>query len=272
MNEIKIFDNPEFGKVRVIYTLVDAEVDEPWFVGRDVAVALGYSDPADAVKRHVDPEDKRLVKVGEIPTLDVSNYGAYIINESGLYSLVFSSRLELAKRFKRWVTSEVLPSIRKRGMYATPQTLEEMRKDPVAFVKLLRDYADEVDRNQALQTQVAVQNQQILEMQPKASYYDIVLQCKNAIPITQIAKDYGWTANKMNTLLHDLGIQFHIRKTWVLYDKYAQQGYTVSKTHWFPDKYGRPQSNVVTQWTQKGRLFIYDLLKSNGYLPLCEMD
>jgi phage antirepressor YoqD-like protein len=157
-------------------------------------------------------------------------------------------------------------------MYATPQTLEEMRKDPVAFVKLLRDYADEVDRNQALQTQVAVQNQQILEMQPKASYYDIVLQCKNAIPITQIAKDYGWTANKMNTLLHDLGIQFHIRKTWVLYDKYAQQGYTVSKTHWFPDKYGRPQSNVVTQWTQKGRLFIYDLLKSNGYLPLCEMD
>lgn len=267
MNEIRIFDNPEFGKVRVIYTLVDAEVSDPWFVGRDVAAALGYANPNDAVLRHVDAEDRSDIVIHD----GSQNRGVTAINESGLYSLVFSSRLESAKRFKRWVTSEVLPSIRKRGMYATPQTLDEMRKDPVAFVKLLRDYADEVDRNQALKTQVAIQNQQILEMQPKASYYDIVLQCKNAIPITQIAKDYGWTANKMNTLLHDLGIQFHIRKTWVLYDKYAQQGYTVSKTHWFPDKYGRPQSNVVTQWTQKGRLFIYDLLKNNGYLPLCEM-
>ena len=267
MNEIKIFDNPEFGKVRVVYTLVDTEVGDPWFVGRDVAVALGYANPNDALMRHVDAEDRSDVVIHD----GSQNRNATAINESGLYSLVFSSRLESAKRFKRWVTSEVLPSIRRRGMYATPQTLDEMRKDPVAFVKLLRDYADEVDRNQALQTQVAIQNQQILEMQPKVSYYDIVLQCKNAIPITQIAKDYGWTANKMNTLLHDLGIQFHIKKTWVLYDKYAQQGYTVSKTHWFPDKYGRPQSNVVTQWTQKGRLFIYDLLKGNGYLPLCEM-
>ena len=267
MNEIKIFDNPEFGKVRVIYELVDAGTEETWFVGADVAIALGYANPSKAVREHVDDEDKG---VNEIVTPG-GTQKVVTINESGLYSLVFSSRLESAKRFKRWVTSEVLPSIRKRGMYATPQTLEEMKKDPVAFVKLLRDYADEVDRNQALQTQVAVQNQQILEMEPKVSYYDIVLQCKNAIPITQIAKDYGWTANKMNTLLHDLGIQFHIRKTWVLYDKYAQQGYTVSRTHWFPDKYGRPQSNVVTQWTQKGRLFIYDLLKSNGYLPLCEM-
>lgn len=268
MNEIKIFDNPEFGRVRVIYELVDAGTEETWFVGKDVADALGYQNGSRDICRHVDEEDRIEQTIFD----GTQNRNVLLINESGLYSLAFSSRLELAKRFKRWVTSEVLPSIRKRGMYATPQTLEEMRKDPVAFVKLLRDYADEVDRNQALQAQVAVQNQQILEMQPKASYYDIVLQCKNAIPITQIAKDYGWTANKMNTLLHDLGIQFHIRKTWVLYDKYAQQGYTVSRTHWFPDKYGRPQSNVVTQWTPKGRLFIYDLLKSNGYLPLCEMD
>ena len=263
MNEIEIFNNLEFGKVRVIYTVADSGAREPWFVGKDVADALGYSDTSDAIKRHVDPEDKG---VGEIPTPG-GRQAVTIINESGLYSLVFSSRLESAKRFKRWVTSEVLPSIRKRGMYATPQTLDEMRKDPAAFVKLLRDYADEVDRNQALQNQVAIQNQQILEMEPKVTYYDIVLQCKNAIPITQIAKDYGWTANEMNKKLHNLGIQYHVNKTWVLYKGYAGMGYTKSKTYPVP---GTTYCNVVTQWTQKGRLFIYALLKQEGYLPICE--
>lgn len=263
MNEIEIFNSLEFGRVRVVYTLTGSGTSEPWFVGKDVADALGYSDTSDAIKRHVDVDDKltrRFTDSGQARDM-------IVINESGLYSLVFSSHLESAKRFKRWVTSEVLPSIRKRGMYATPQTLDEMRKDPVAFVKLLRDYADEVDRNQALQNQVAIQNQQILEMEPKVTYYDIVLQCKNAIPITQIAKDYGWTANEMNRKLHDLGIQYHVNKTWVLYKEYAGMGYTKSKTYPVP---GTTYCNVVTQWTQKGRLFIYDLLKQEGYLPICE--
>lgn len=118
MNELMIFNNPEFGEIRTV------EVNgEPWFVGKDVAQALGYSDTADALKKHVDEEDKKLVKPGEMPTLKMSNYGTYIINESGLYSLVLSSKLPGAKRFKRWVTSEVLPSIRKTGRYtAKPMT------------------------------------------------------------------------------------------------------------------------------------------------------
>ncbi len=111
-NNLQIFSNEEFGYIRTI------EIDgEPWIVGKDVAAALGYADTADALKKHVDDEDKRLVKVGEIPTLKVSNFGAYIINESGMYSLVFGSKLPSAKRFKRWVTSEVLPSVRKTGRY-----------------------------------------------------------------------------------------------------------------------------------------------------------
>lgn len=113
MKELLIFEDPEFGRIRT------AEIDgEPWFVGKDVAVALGYSDTADALKKHVDVEDKKLLKPGEMPTLKMSNYGAYVINESGLYSLILSSKLPTAKEFKRWVTKEVIPSIRKTGLYS----------------------------------------------------------------------------------------------------------------------------------------------------------
>ena len=122
MNELQVFNNPEFGQVRSV--MIE---DAPWFVGTDAAKALAYNRTADAIKAHVDNEDKRLVKVGEIPTLNVPNRGAYIINESGLYSLIFSSKLPSAKRFKRWVTSEILPTLRKTGRYeavraeATPE-------------------------------------------------------------------------------------------------------------------------------------------------------
>lgn len=120
MNDIQIFNNAEFGEIRSV------KIDgEPWFVGKDIAEALGYKDSSDAIKRHVDDEDKYQVKVGEIPTLKISNYGANLINESGVYALIFGSKLESAKKFKKWVTSEVLPSIRKTGSYQMPMTNEE---------------------------------------------------------------------------------------------------------------------------------------------------
>ena len=110
-SKCKLFNNPEFGDLRCI------EKDgEPWFVGKDAAAALGYADTAKAIRAHVDAEDKQIIKVDEMATLDVkSNFGMTIINESGLYSLILSSKLESAKRFKHWVTSEVLPCIRKTG-------------------------------------------------------------------------------------------------------------------------------------------------------------
>ena len=114
-NKIEIFENEEFGTVRTL--TID---DEPYFVGKDVAEILGYSDTAKAIRVHVDDEDKQIFKVDEMATLKTSNYGMYIINESGLYSLILSSKLPNAKRFKRWVTSEVLPSIRKTGSYNSP--------------------------------------------------------------------------------------------------------------------------------------------------------
>lgn len=122
MSNIQIFNNPDFGEIRTI-----EQNGEPWFVGKDVATALGYSDSADALKKHVDDVDKRLFKPGDLPTLKLSNYGAYFINESGLYSLCFSSKLEGAVKFKRWVTSEVLPSIRRTGSYMMPKMTKELQ-------------------------------------------------------------------------------------------------------------------------------------------------
>lgn len=127
-------------------------------------------------------------------------------------------------------------------------------------------------QNQELLTANAVQAQQIAEMQPKVSYYDIVLACKDLLPISQISKDYGWSPQRMNAWLHNQGVQFKRGGVWLLYQEYASFGYTSTKTHVTTDSHGVSHSHIQTQWTQKGRLFIYDLMKSAGYLPLIEQD
>ena len=126
--------------------------------------------------------------------------------------------------------------------------------------------------NKLLENTVAIQDQQILEMKPKASYYDVVLNCKDAVAITAIAKDYGKSGRWLNEYLHGLGVQFRQGKIWLLYQKYAQHGYTATKTHSYPGSDGLMHSKIHTYWTQKGRLFIYELLKSKGILPLIEQE
>lgn len=166
MSEIKIFENPEFGKLRTL------EKDgEMWFVGKDVAVALGYQDPAKAIKQHVHEEDKG---VGETPTPRGSQH-ATVINESGLYALVFGSKLESAKRFKRWVTSEVLPSIRKTGGYIAGQ---ETMSDADLMAKALL----------VAQRQIEQRDKQITEMQPKVLFADSVSASSTSILIGELAK------------------------------------------------------------------------------------
>lgn len=121
-NELQIFNDPEFGEIRTI------EIGgEPWFVGKDIAAALGYSNTKDALANHVDADDKRVIQRSENATLDIPNRGMTIINESGMYALIFSSKLPSAKKFKRWVTSEVLPAIRKTGTYTAPEMSEELK-------------------------------------------------------------------------------------------------------------------------------------------------
>lgn len=257
MNELKIFENSEFGKVRTV--LID---DEPWFVGKDVAKILGYQNASKALADHVSKEDK----LNNETLLSLGQRGGWLINESGLYSLILSSKMPRAREFKHWVTSEILPSIRRHGLYA----VDEVLANPDMLINALTALKEERARTKVLEEQNAIQNQQIAELQPKASYYDLVLNCKDLVSVTTIAKDYGWSARKMNTYLHELGVQYKQGSVWILYQKYAEMGYTSTKTHSHPGKDGDVHATVHTYWTQKGRLFIYDLLKKNGILPMVE--
>lgn len=189
-----------------------------------------------------------------------------IINESGLYSLILSSKMPNAKKFKRWVTAEVLPAIRKYGVYA----VDEVLQNPDVLIQALTELKKEREEKAKLKETVAVQNQQITEMTPKACYYDVVLNCKDVISTTEIAKDYGWSAKKMNSYLHEKKIQFKRGKIWLLYQKYAEQGLTSTKTSVYNGRDGLSHSSIHTYWTQKGRLFIYELLKKDGILPIME--
>ena len=260
MSELQVFNNAEFGSVRSL--MVNGE---PYFVGRDVAKILGYANPNDALAKHVDEEDKGVAKcdtLGGIQELTV-------INESGLYSLILSSKLPSAKRFKRWVTSEVLPAIRKHGVFV----MDDIVNNTDALIEALQAFKAERLQRMALEEENAVQKQQLVEMKPKASYYDVVLNSPDLVSITEIAKDYGWSAQKMNEYLHVHGIQFKQGgRIWILYQKYAEMGLTSTKTHTYPDNKGTIHTKVHTYWTQKGRLFIYDLLKGKGILPMIEQE
>ena len=263
MNDIKIYENAEFGSVRTL------EVNgEPYFVGKDVAEILGYAKPENAVSTHVDDEDKTTTLIQGTG----SNYKskAVIINESGLYSLILSSKLPKAKEFKHWVTSEVLPSIRKHGAYMTDDVLHRAITEPDFLIQLATELKEEQEKRRALESTVAVQSQQITELQPKASYYDVVLNSKDLLSIGKIAKDFGKSAVWLNKWLHEQGVQYKQGEIWLLYQKYAEQGYTSTKTQPYNGDDGAVHTKVHTYWTQKGRLFIYDLLKTNGILPLIE--
>lgn len=260
MSELQIFKNAEFGSVRTVTV-----EGEPHFVAKDVAEILGYSNPRDAINKHVDEEDKGVAKCDTLG----GKQELTVINESGLYSLILSSKMPNAKRFKRWVTSEVLPTIRRHGLYA----MDEVLANPDILINALLELKAERERNSSLQAMVAVQSQQMIEMQPKVSYYDVVLNCKDLVAISVIAKDYGWSATKLNQYLQQKGIQYKQGgKIWLLYQKYAEKGYTSTKTHSYPGSDGNTHTKVHTYWTQRGRLFIYDLLKADGILPLVEQE
>lgn len=251
MNTLQTF---QFEEQEVRTQIID---NEPWFVGKDVADILGYKRTADAVRQHVDSEDKG---VGEIQTPG-GIQKMTVVNESGLYALIFGSKLESATKFKRWVTSEVLPTIRKHGAYMTAETIEAALTDPDTIIQLATRLKDE--REQRL-----IAEQRVHELQPKATYYDLILQNKTLLSVTQIAKDYGMSATALNKMLYELGIQYKQGGTWLLYQKHADKGYTQSTTHIIDEE----RSSLLTKWTQKGRLFIYAALKNVDVLPLIERD
>lgn len=263
MNELQIFNSPEFGQVRTL--AIDGE---PWFVGKDIAVALGYSNPRKAMTDHVDPEDKGVTKCDTLG----GSQEMTVINESGLYSLIMSSKLPTAKKFKHWVTSEVLPAIRKHGGYLTPEKVEEALLNPDTLIKLAQRLKEETAARKNAELEAAGYKQILGELKPKADYTDRILASKGTVPTTAIAKDYGMSAAAFNRLLHEYGVIYKIGKQWFLYAKYQAKGYTHSKTFAFRHSDGRPDCNIQTEWTQKGRLFLYEFLKGKKFLPIIEQD
>lgn len=261
MNELQIFKNNEFGEIRTI-----VKNDEPYFVGKDVADILKYSRPDHAINKHVDEEDKLMYQI------DTSGQkrNMYIINESGLYSLIFSSKMEKAKEFKRWVTSEVLPTIRKHGAYMTEEVLQRTIQSPDYLIGLLTNLKEEQDKVKRLETTNAMHLQQIAELKPKADYTDKILRSKSLVNTTQIAKDYGMSATQFNKILNVLKIQYKMNGQWLLYSQYQDKGYTSSETFEFTDSKGLTKTTMTTKWSQKGRLFLYEKLKANDYLPTIE--
>lgn len=246
--DVQVFTNDAFGTVRTIETH-----GKIFFCGRDVATALGYKDPTNAIKQHC----KGVAFHHPLETTG-GVQDARFVTEGDLYRLIFSSKLPAAQAFEAWVVDEVLPTIRRHGIYAVDELLSNDEFLEHAIIQLRSERAKRLAAEQAL-----------LEAAPKVSYYDVVLQSDSLLTITEIAKDYGLSAKKLNLLLHDAGVQFRQSGRWFLYARFAEQGYTQSKTH----EYDEGKTRTHMYWTQKGRLFVYDLLKNQfGLLPVIEQD
>lgn len=259
MNGTEIFISSEFGKLEI---LLDG--DKFWFPAIKCAEILGYRNPHDAVQRHckVDGVVKR-----EGVSLTTNQHGVAsqqtnefkYISEGNLYRLIVRSKLESAQRFERWVFDEILPTVRRHGVYATPEAIQRFMDDPKSIGDVFYALAAEQEKSK----QLSAQNQKLAA---KAAYCDKILQNPEAVPVTMIAKDYGMSARRFNSILEELGVQYRLHGTWALYQKYAGNGYTHGNV--FFSSGGHPKTH--TCWTQRGRLFLYRLLKDYGILPCVE--
>ena len=228
-NAMQIFKNNEFGQVRIV------EINnEPYFVGKDVTDALGYQNASKALADHVDDEDK----LNNESLLSLGQRGGWVINESGLYALILSSKLPTAKKFKRWVTHEVLPSIRKTGTYGIPQ-----------------NYAE------ALQL-AADQAKQLLEQKPKVEFFDAVAESKDAIEIASVAKVLNVPGVGRNKLFEFLRNHKVLMRNNQPYQKYVDCGYFRIIEQKYERSNGETCINIKTLVYQKGVKYIQELLKS----------
>ena len=251
MNEkLQVFHSNQFGDLQTL--IVDGKV---LFRASQVAEKLGYLRPSDAVKQHCKGSAKY-----RVPT-NGGMQEVYFIPEGDLYRLIFRSKLPLAQRFESWVVDKILPTIRKQGFYVDPQRI----LDPDVIIQL----ANRVKELQAQLSNQTEQNQilsqQVEELKPKANYYDLILSCPDPISVTEIAQDYGFTAVEFNRLLKRLKVQHYLplRKVWVLNKKFLGFGYT----RILPLQIDSMHVKHHMYWTQKGRLFLYNLLKENGIYP-----
>lgn len=206
MNDIQIFNNETFGEIRTL-----SINGEPWFVAQDIAGALGYGNSRDAVFKHVDADDKGVAKCDTLGGAQDMT----VINESGMYSLILGSKLTNAKKFKHWVTSEVLPSIRKTGGYNLPQTYSEA-------LRALADQAEKAEKLLIQNNELQLANQ---EMKPKAEFFDAVAGSKKAMSMEEVAKILSYPGIGRNKLFEILRNQNILQSDNIPYQKYIDSGY-----------------------------------------------
>ena len=243
MNEIQIFQNVEFGAIRTMSN----EQGEPLFCAKDVCNALGYKKPLLAIAQHVEKDEA--AKHSLIDSLGRKQQ-AIFINESGLYSLILCSKLESAKRFKRWVTGEVLPAIRKQGGYMVAKQGESEKEIMARALEIVRSTIQRRD-------------EEIARLQPKALYTDQVLDSITCITTTQLAKELGMTAQELNRRLCEMRIQYWQSGQYMLYAEYARQGFAKSRTRKHVMKHGIVLTEMYLVWTERGRNFIHQLINHN---------
>lgn len=281
MNEIQIFNNPQFGNIRTAGT-----PESPLFCLADVCKALELRQ-GDVVRRI----DKGVVSTQPLETAGGTQM-ANFVNEDGLYDVILDSRKPEARTFRKWITSEVLPSIRKTGKYSTgvPQSfaealmlaakqqmeIEEKEKKIAAMNEeqerlLIENTKKDVTINEQGE-QIIKLSSDIIKMQPKVDYCDIILQSNSTVLITQIAQDYGMSAVSFNKKLAEMRIQHRVNNQWILYAPFISMGYVQSKPVNIPLPDGSTKVRLNTEWTQKGRLFLYEKLKSNNIIPLIEQN
>lgn len=249
MNDLQIFKNDIFGQVRIL-----EKDNELWFVAKDVCDCLEIKNTTDALKR-LDNDERSRFNLGRQGETN-------IVNEYGLYNLVLSSRKPEAKEFKRWITHDVIPQIRKTGTYSM--------NIPKSLPEALRAYANEVELHNSTKAIVAQQEQQIAEFKPVKDYVDKILSSKSCLAITQIAADYGLSAQELNKILHEAGLQRKVGDQWILYKQHMAKGFTKSETFTFCRSDGRLDSKITTKWTQKGRLEIHSILTKLNIHAVCE--
>lgn len=238
-----IFRNVEFGTIRTMSN----EQGEPMFCAKDVALALGYKRPEDAMTQHVEIEDS--VKHRVLDRNGKKRITTFI-NESGLYSLILSSKLESAKRFKRWVTGEVLPAIRKQGGYIVTKEGESEKEVMARALEIVKNTLQQ-------------RNEEIAKLKPKADYVDEVLDSITCVTTTQLAKELGMTAQELNRRLCEMRIQYWQSGQYMLYADFARQGLTRSRTRKHTLKHGMVLTEMYLVWTERGRDFIHRLFNKN---------
>lgn len=245
VNELQIFTNDMFGQIRT--TIIDGE---PWFMGKDVAVALGYSNTQKAIRDHVDNEEKLTERI----VLSGQKREAIFINESGLYALIFGSKLPSAKQFKRWVTSDVLPQIRKTGGYIPINTKDDEVTIMAKAHQILERTLQEKDKI------IETKSKALMIAQPKADKYDKLISAEGYMSFNVVAKQLGTGRNRLMQLLREKGILFRDGLSNIAYQTYCERGY-------FVVKYSTGRNGFacgVTKVTPKGLEFLYDLLNEDN--------